>query len=82
MSLLPTLGIVALLAALLLLMERPAPLLYRLIRNTLGGYACLVLLNLLLGEPAFSLNIVSAVTAGFLGLPGIGLLLLLRLVLF
>jgi len=55
----------------------------RLILSTLGGYACLVLVNLFsfLTGAVFSLNIVTAVIVGFLGLPGLGLLFALRLLL-
>ena len=59
------------------------PLPYKLILNTLCGYAALILVNLFsfLTGTAFSLNIVTAVAVGFLGLPGILLLFAVRVLL-
>ncbi len=83
MSLIPALFVLALIALLLRLMSLPMQLLYKLIFNTLGGYLCLLLINLFAGWTgvAFSLNIVTAVVVGFLGIPGILLLYFLRFVL-
>ncbi len=80
MSLLACVVCLGLLALLLRIMTLPIKLLYKLILNTLCGYACLILINLFsfLTGAVFSLNIVTAVIVGFLGLPGIGLLFLLR----
>ncbi len=46
--------------------------------NALAGFACLFLLNLLSGYTGilFPINLVTAAIAGFLGLPGIGVLAL------
>ena len=71
------------LALLLRLSKARRPLPQKLILNTLCGYGALILINLFsrLTGAAFSLNIVTAVVVGFLGLPGIALLFLVRLLL-
>lgn len=72
--------VLAALAVLLKLAKTKLALPYKLILNTLCGYACLILVNLFsfFTGTAFSLNIVTAVLVGFLGLPGIILLFLVR----
>ncbi len=69
------------LALLLYLTALPARSAWKPVLNTLFGYGSLLLVNLFsfFTGAAFSLNIVTAVTVGFLGLPGIGLLFALRL---
>ena len=49
--------------------------------NSLAGFACLWLLNLISGYTGlfFPINLVTACIAGFLGLPGILLLVLFQL---
>ncbi len=51
--------------------------------NTLSGFACLWLLNLISGFTGifFPLNAVTASVAGFLGLPGILFLVVMQLIL-
>ena len=68
------------LPVLLRLTKAKLPLPYKLIFNTLCGYAMLILLNLFscFTGAAFSMNIVTAVVTGFLGLPGIVLLFAVR----
>ena len=80
MSTLSCILVLAALAALTAALQRPARLRVKLVRNTLGGYLSLLLINLFsfLTGAVFSLNIVTAVLVGFLGLPGIGLLFLAR----
>ena len=80
MKLFTSLLCLAALAVLLRLTRTNLPLPYKLILNTLCGYAALILVNLFsfLTGAAFSTNIVTAVVVGFLGLPGILLLFLLR----
>ena len=83
MKLFTSLLCLAALAALLRLTRAKLSLPYKLILNTLCGYAALILINLFsfLTGAAFSLNIVTAVVVGFLGLPGILLLFALRFLL-
>ena len=80
MSVLACILCIAVLALLLRIMTLPVRLIYKLILNTVCGYICLILINLFafFTGALFSLNIVTAVVVGFLGLPGIGLLFLLR----
>ena len=62
------------------IMTLPMQLFFKLLLNTLCGYALLLLFNLCSGLTGFSLpvNIVSAALVGLLGLPGFGFLLILR----
>lgn len=62
------------------IMTLPMRLFFKLLLNTLCGYALLLLFNLCSGLTGFSLpvNIVSAALVGLLGLPGFGFLLILR----
>lgn len=71
----------AALALLLYLASLPFRSPWKPVLNTLFGYGSLMLVNLFsfVTGAVFSLNIVTAVTVGFLGLPGIGLLFALRL---
>ena len=68
--------------ALLRILTLPVRPACKLVLNTLCGYACLALVNLFCfcTGAVFSLNIVTAVIVGFLGLPGVGLLFLLRVI--
>ena len=72
------------LALLLQLSRLPARPGFRLVRNTVCGYVSLMIVNLFsfFTGAAFSLNIVTAVIVGFLGLPGIGLLFFTRWLVF
>ena len=75
-----TLLIPAVLALVLFrLLAAPVRLLYKLLANSLCGFACLWLLNSISGFTGifFPINAVTVLTAGFLGLPGIALLALL-----
>ena len=51
--------------------------------NSLSGFACLWLLNLISGFTGifFPINPITAVIAGFLGLPGIGVLAVVQYIL-
>ena len=55
----------------------------KILVNSLCGFLCLWLLNLISGFTGirFPINAVTTAVAGFLGLPGIGLLALLQVVL-
>jgi len=81
-NLLTALLAIAALLLLLKLTKAKLPLPHKLILNTLCGYGALILLNLFsrLTGAVFSLNIVTAVVVGFLGLPGILLLFVVRLI--
>ena len=72
-----------LLAVLIRLMSLPIQLGWKLLINSLGGFACLWILNAISGFTGvrFPINAVTALTAGFLGLPGILLLAAVQLVL-
>ncbi len=61
------------------LLVLPMRLSFKIAAHSLCGFACLWLLNLLSGFTgiAFPINAVTVLTAGFLGLPGIGILSLL-----
>lgn len=67
--------------ALLKLMALPVRLFWKLLVNSLCGFLCLWILNSVAGFTGlyFPINAVTATTAGFLGLPGIGLLAAVQL---
>ena len=50
--------------------------------NSLAGFACLWLLNLISGYTGifFPINLLTACVAGFLGLPGIAVLALIQII--
>lgn len=58
----------------------PMKLIFKLLLNTGCGFVCLFLLNLLSGFTGivFELNFITAAIVGFLGLPGIILLLVFQ----
>ena len=58
----------------------PMKLIFKLLLNTGCGFVCLFLLNLLSGFTGivFELNFIPAAIVGFLGLPGIILLLVFQ----
>ena len=75
-----TLLIPALLAVVLVrLLLLPMKFIFKLLVNSACGFACLWLLNSIAGFTGifFPINAVTVLTAGFLGLPGIGILALL-----
>lgn len=61
----------------------PIKLIWKLLLNSICGFACLWLLNSITGFTGiwFPINAVTALVAGFLGLPGIGLLALVQVLL-
>ncbi len=71
------------LCGLIRIMLIPMKLIWKLLINTLCGFLCLWLLNTIAGFTGvyFPINLVTTITAGFLGLPGIGLLALVQVVL-
>lgn len=72
----------ALLAVLLVrMLLRPAGLALKLAAHALGGFLCLWVLNTVSGFTGLCLpvNAVTVASAGFLGLPGIALVVLLEL---
>lgn len=73
-------AVVAAIAVLLKIITAPTRLIFKLLVNTVCGYALLFLFNLFSDVIGFAvtLNLVSAAIVGFLGLPGFGLLLILR----
>lgn len=70
-----------LLAFLLRFMMLPIRWFWKLFLNSACGFLCLWLLNSIAGFTGvyFPINAVTACVAGFLGLPGIGLLALVQL---
>ena len=74
---------IVLLGILLRLLVLPIRWCWKLILNSACGFACLWLLNSVSGFTGlyFPINYVTAIIAGFLGLPGIGLLAILQWVL-
>ena len=73
-------------AALLLifrLMSLPIRLIWKLVINLVCGFAALILINLLGGLLGITLgiNLISIASVALLGLPGVGLLLMMRLLL-
>jgi len=72
-------GLVILLSVTIL--RRPIKLLFRLLLNTIGGFIVLFLINLvtpLVGIAPLGLSWLNALIVGIFGLPGVGLLLILR----
>lgn len=75
-----TLLIPALLAVLLVwVLFQPIRLIFKIGMHSACGFACLWLLNTAAGLTGiyFPINAVTVLTAGFLGLPGIGIMALL-----
>jgi len=74
---------VLLLGILLRLLVMPIRWFWKLFLNSVCGFACLWLLNSISGFTGlyFPINYVTALIAGFLGLPGIALLAILQWVL-
>lgn len=72
-----------LLGLLLRLLVMPIRWFWKIFVNSACGFVCLWLLNSVTGFTGiyFPINNVTAVIAGFLGLPGIGLLAILQMVL-
>jgi len=71
-------GILILLTVVIL--RRPVGCLLRLVMNTIGGFITLFIFNFI-GQffgIALGFNLLNAVIVGILGLPGVGLLLILR----
>ena len=70
-----------LICALVRLMALPIRWFWKLSINSACGFLCLWLLNSLAGFTglSFPINAVTVVVAGFLGLPGIGVLALVQL---
>ena len=75
--------IAVLVLILLKVISLPIRALWRILINTACGFVCLILVNLLTPFTGvlFSLNLVTAVIVGFLGLPGLILLFVLHLIL-
>ena len=74
---------VLLLFVLIRVMLLPIKLVWKLLINSACGFICLWLLNWISGFTGvyFPINLVTAAIAGFLGLPGIGLLALVQMIL-
>lgn len=74
---------VLLLFVLIRVIVMPIRLIWKLAINSVCGFLCLWLLNWISGFTGvyFPVNAVTAAIAGFLGLPGIGLLALVQFVL-
>lgn len=72
-----------LLLILIRVMLLPIRLIWKILLNSACGFLCLWLLNWISGFTGvyFPINIVTAAIAGFLGLPGIGLLALVQAIL-
>ena len=70
-----------LLVACLRLLRQPLKLALRVLINSALGFCALWLLNLTTAVTGMSLNLFNALTIGVLGVPGLGLLLLLKWVL-
>lgn len=72
-----------LLSALLRLLVMPIRWFWKIFVNSACGFVCLWLLNSISAFTGiyFPINYVTAIIAGFLGLPGIGLLVILQSVL-
>ena len=70
-----------LLVACLRLLRQPLKLALRVLINSALGFCALWLLNLTTAGMSLGLNLFNALTIGVLGVPGLGLLLLLKWVL-
>ena len=68
-------------ASLLRLLFLPVKFIWKLLVNSLCGFACLGVLNTAAGITGLYLpiNAVTVLTAGFLGLPGVGVIALLEM---
>jgi len=80
----PDLGVIILIGILILLtvtiFRRPFGCLLRLVMNTIVGFITLFILNFI-GQffgITLGINLLNAVIVGILGLPGVGLLLILQ----
>lgn len=62
------------------LLAKPLKWIFKLLLNALSGFIALVLINLVGGLIGLSLtvNVVNCLVAGFLGLPGVILLILIK----
>lgn len=71
----------ALLIFLIKIILTPMRLIWKLLTNSVCGFLCLWILNLISGYTGvyFPINLVTAGIAGLLGLPGIVLLILVQL---
>ena len=74
---------IILLFLLIRLMSLPIRLIWKLLINSGCGFLCLWLMNSISGFTGiwFPINAVTALIAGFLGLPGIGLLAIIQTIL-
>ena len=63
------------------LLSAPIKLVFKILLNALGGFLCLWIFNLTAGFTGLFLpiNMITATTAGFLGLPGMALLAAVQL---
>ena len=75
--------LLGILAGLICLAALPARPLWRVLLSAVCGLGCLIVLNLLspLTGMLFELNALTAAVAGFLGLPGVGCLLVAHFIL-
>lgn len=73
-------AIVALIFLFIKIISLPMRLIFKILINAASGYVCLFLLNMLAEYTGvvFELTFLSAAIVGFLGLPGIVLLLVLQ----
>ncbi len=71
---------IVLFVLLLKLLRKPLKWVWKLLLNAVSGYIGLFFLNLLGGLVGLSLdlNLVNAIVVGILGLPGVGLLLVIK----
>lgn len=62
------------------LLAKPLKWIFKLLLNALSGFIALILLNFIGGFFGFALtiNLINCLVAGFLGLPGVILLILLK----
>lgn len=79
-KIIPLLVLAALLLGLIRLMLLPMKWVWKLVVNGICGISCLWLVNLTAGLTGFSLpvNLITALLAGTLGLPGLLLLIVLQ----
>ena len=72
-----------LLGVLIRIMSLPIKLSWKILTNSIGGFICLWLLNAIAGftGATFPINAVTALIAGFLGIPGIILLAVIQMLL-